>query len=259
MLCMCVNGMEYADWERFVAGLEESLGIESCSRENQDLFSRLISKKMSRGRERKQGRRERRSKEVSECPRDWTPRRGGGAGFMEVAGTRKSRKCSKTREGKRWFPNESSWLHSDDGTGSGPGTTASTAEERTHALRFVEVASFPPYRWHRQHQWWPGRERRIHFRRESNAGRLRLAGRTRRFWPLFPCLIPLWQFSSQQFCTSVRTSQPRAWWAGGSSQRSLSSCCSNWKLSKIRSHWCERLLWPASSFLKEGQFWRAWE
>jgi hypothetical protein len=44
----------------------ESLGIESCSRENQDLFSRLISKKMSRGRERKQGRRERRSKEVSE-------------------------------------------------------------------------------------------------------------------------------------------------------------------------------------------------
>jgi hypothetical protein len=48
----------------------KSLGIESCSRENQDLFSRLISKKMSRGRERKQGRRERRSKEVSECSRD---------------------------------------------------------------------------------------------------------------------------------------------------------------------------------------------
>jgi hypothetical protein len=97
---------------------------------------------MSRGRERKQGRRERSSKEVSECPKGLNSK----AGFMEVAGTRKSRKCSKSREGKRWFPNKSSRLHSDDGTGSGPGTTASTAEERTHALRFVEVASFPPHR-----------------------------------------------------------------------------------------------------------------
>jgi hypothetical protein len=50
--------------------LGESLGLESCSRENEDLFSRVISKKMSRGRERKQGRRERSSKEG-----------GGGGGF----------------------------------------------------------------------------------------------------------------------------------------------------------------------------------